>query len=830
MAKFKTCITNIFKSDIFWVIINACLLLFLNVSINILISKAYNYIIILTGINSNYYYFIILILFLYNYLLIRHIIISWIYEWQFPFQFFSIYKEVQQRLNELKVSVRNFIRTIECLLDDKAALGKNEIDYVKEFFDDFDTEYKIYNSLNNRSKENNNLIKYKISKKQKKYFELLESINNIFNNEIIKKDFVDLRNKIIDPLYGNGLKMNSYTVNQNFEKKKLLVKLLMYLKLYQKLIDKYDITNYTYLSPSYLYNLFTNDTFGSLYKYSTFFKIKFGEKYQIEEYYTSKKVQYNIIRNPENNEKETNLIIFCLPNGGCFELLPKMKINFYLENGFTYLCWNYRGYGFSKGTASFRKCKNDVLEIYDTVIGNPNNKFNKICVMGHSIGGVAACYLAKKRKIDLLISDRNFCDINHLIRNFYFGKILSFLVSFLLIKGNENISNFMSYLDNNNINDFDENNLIINSNNIKKNENNKINRIIIYSPIDTLILNDATVKSGVSRYVIKNYIKLITNDDKGNINIIKNKENFLELVFNDKNSHQNFIHDFLELTNIYYSKHDLIKDLSRRSSVRSNINTHENYNKRNNNLNFEKENLISTEPSNDTNLDKILFWFFDKFFGVCCDNLNYIEKPNISFRRKAIFLESYFNNLLIWGAQGGNEVEEFYEFNPRQGKKLIEEAYNYLNKNLKEYEQDEFLNTNEIFRLIKNANNGLGKILDTINHLDIIYKNKENRKKSIDLIKENIENNNNIRERLISIESVDVNNKSEEISNNNILNNKKNLISLNSYNDSNVFYEKLNLLIGNIKLIKSFAGHNGMLKPDEKDYYYEYLLKGNFIN
>ena len=114
--------------------------------------------------------------------------------------------------------------------------------------------------------------------------------------------------------------------------------------------------------------------------------------------------------------------------------------------------------------------------------------------------------------------------------------------------------------------------------------------------------------------------------------------------------------------------------------------------------------------------------------------------------------------------------------------------------------------------------------------MDIIYKNKENRKKSIDLIKENIENNNNIRERLISIESVDVNNKSEEISNNNILNNKKNLISLNSYNDSIIFYEKLNLLIGNIKLIKSFAGHNGMLKPDEKDYYYEYLLKGNFIN
>ena len=829
MVNLKTCIISVFKSEIFWVIINFLFLLLINVSINILIAKGYNYILVFFKLNSYYYYFIILILFLYNYLLIRHIAISWIYEWQFPFQFFSIYKEAQRRISILKANVYNFIQIIECLLDEEAELTKNVIDYANDFFYYFEIEYSVYNTLNNKSKENNNLIKYKISKNQKKYFELLEMINNVLNDDIIKNDIMNLKNNVIDHLPENGLKMNSNNINQNFEKKKLLAKLLMYLKSYKKIIDKYDIENYTYLSPFYLYNLFTNDTFGSLYIYNILFKMKFDEKVIIEEHYTSKKVQYNIIKNPKNNEKETNLLIFCLPNGGCFQLLPKMKIDFYLENNFTFLCWNYRGFGFSKGTASFTKCKNDVLEIYDTVVGNPKNKYNKICVMGHSIGGVAACYLAKKRKIDLLISDRNFCDLNHLARNFYFGKLLSFFVSFLLIKGTENISNFMSYLDNK-IDEFDENGLFEDdSNNIKKNEKNKLNRIIMYSPIDTLILNDATVKSGVSRYVIKNYIKLIIHDDNDNIKTIQNKENFLELVFNDKNSHQNFVHDFLELTNIYYGKHELIINIVHRGSLKSNINTENNENN-SDILNNEKKNLIITEPSKNTDIDKILFWFFDKFFGVFCDNLTYIENPKISFRRKAIFLESFFNNLLIWGAQGGKGTVEYYEFYPKQGKKLLEEAYNYLNNNLKEYEEDEFYKTNEIFKLIKNVNNGLRKILESINHLDIILDNKKKRKKSIDLIKDKIENSNDTRERLIS-ESEDSNDKIDLIDGDNSINDKNNQINLNgNKDDSDVFYDKLNLLIGNIKLIKSFAGHNGLLKQDEKDFYYGYLTKGGFIN
>ena len=128
--------------------------------------------------------------------------------------------------------------------------------------------------------------------------------------------------------------------------------------------------------------------------------------------------------------------------------------------------------------------------------------------MGHSIGGVAACYLAKNRYVDLLISDRNFCDIIRLANNIYCGQLLSSLLSLLLIGKTDNINNFFNKMKNDKING-------------SKNENkNAINKIIIYSPTDMLILNDSTLKSGVSRYIIKNYI--IYKNNKNNA-VIRNK-------------------------------------------------------------------------------------------------------------------------------------------------------------------------------------------------------------------------------------------------------------------------------------------------------------------
>ena len=133
--------------------------------------------------------------------------------------------------------------------------------------------------------------------------------------------------------------------------------------------------------------------------------------------------------------------------------------------------------------------------------------------MGCSIGGLATSYVAKNREVDMIISDRNFCDLSRIVLNYPCGNFLYFVLK-LLFLGNTNVV---------------EN--IMDENNQKRLENkniNKINKIIIYCPDDSVIENDSSVKSGLSRYFIKNYIFYKNNNNL----IIKSKENFLDLVVN----------------------------------------------------------------------------------------------------------------------------------------------------------------------------------------------------------------------------------------------------------------------------------------------------------
>ena len=263
------------------------------------------------------------------------------------------------------------------------------------------------------------------------------------------------------------------------------------------------------MSPAYICNLLFNDTFGSLSLYSLQFKKNFQEFSVEENYSPSGKIHYTLIRNTNQNNNNNisnsnkieiegedklipektikddgTLLFFCLPNGGCYELIPKSKIQFYLINGFSFLCWNYRGYGYSKGIANFSNCKSDALEVFDAITKNPKYNFRKICVMGHSIGGVAISHIIKNRKVDLAISDRNFCDLPRIVKNFHCGNVLSFLTKCLLIGNSYIVEDFLSE-------------------NINYNVINEINRLVVYSPSDNLLQNDSSMKSGISRAIIK---------------------------------------------------------------------------------------------------------------------------------------------------------------------------------------------------------------------------------------------------------------------------------------------------------------------------------------
>ena len=587
----------------------------------------------------------------------------------------------------------------------------------------------------------------------------------------------------------NSIDNNSLENNNNAENLKQLKILLLE---YQEIISKYDINNYTFMSPAYLFNLFFNDTFGSLFLYSLQFKRKLKE-YKLEENFTPNgKIHYTLIRKLNNdndirnesnfNNEDNNLIsenfknnfddgvlmIFCLPNASIFELTPKIKIDFYLQNGFSFLCWNYNGYGFSKGSPKFWNLKENVLELYDIIVNNPKYKFKKICVMGHSIGGVPACFLARSRHVDLLISDRNFCDINRLVNNFYFGQILNILIRLLFIGNTNNIDNFISF-----------------------NENH-INSVIIYSPLDNIILNDASVKSGISRYMIKKYI-IYKNSQ--NSNIIKGKENILDIVF-ERNEKERFLHDFLELLNMYYSKIENYEINNYDEEKGISNNSHNLYNK--------DSNIIDI---NDV-LNKVLFKLFSKFYG-CCDDLNIIINMKNSLRRQKIYIDNFFNNLLIWGIQENNLNKKDFEFDSYKGKIILKEAYDII-----EEFSSNIMGTDIKIILLKNISNCFNKILHVLDNLDIVFENISNN----NII--NNKNDNIIKEKLIT-------NYNENIIDTNINNN---LINFRDLEDQNIFYDKLNNIKGNIKLLKTYSGHTGFLKQEEIEQFYVFLLSSGIIN
>ena len=702
----------IFKNDIFWMIFIGVFCLLLNVGFNILVIRGCNYLIntFLKSSNLLIKYIIIILLFFYNYFLLRKIVISWIFEWQYPFQFFSIYKERQNYLAEIKSRVNDFIKTIDILMDDYKSLPNIEIECFESFFYMLKEEFEIYNNLYSIVNSNNqNLIEYKMSRCQIKYYNLLKTINNLLNESQLKSELLNKSNKT--KYFNNGFNTNkTNSIDNNILENNNYAENLKQLKIlllqYQEIISKYDINNYTFMSPAYLFNLFFNDTFGSLSLYSLQFKRKLKE-YILEENFTPNgKIHYTLIRklnndndisnesnfnnqdnnlileNSKNNLDDGVLMIFCLPNGSIYELTPKRKIDFYLQNGFSFLCWNYNGYGFSKGRPKFWNLKANVLELYDIIVNNPKYKFKKICVMGHSIGGVPACFLAKSRHIDLLISDRNFCDINRLVNNFYFGQILNILIKLLFIGNTNNIDNFISF-----------------------NEKN-INSVIIYSPLDNIILNDASVKSGISRYMIKKYI---IYKNSPNSNIIKGKENILDIVF-EKNEKERFLHDFLELLNIYYSQIENYEINNYDEEKAISNNSHNLYNKDSNNI----------DRNDFTILNKVLFKLFNKFYG-CCDDLNIIINMKNSLRRQKIYIDNFFNNLLIWGIQGNNLKEKDFEFYSYKGKIILKEAYDII----EDFSSHIMGNDTKII-LLKNISNFFNKILHVLDNLDISFENINN--------------------------------------------------------------------------------------------------------
>jgi hypothetical protein len=439
-------------------------------------------------------------------------------------------------------------------------------------------------------------------------------------------------------------------------------------------IKDYIGEEYCLCSPRYIRNFFKNFLFASLQQ----FQVELSDFFIYEEKKLQTKdgnlIEYIIIKN--NNGKEENiynkkLMIICGPNAEPYQIFARnIFLNKYLSKGIDVLCWNYRGFGFSTGKASFDNIKSDVIEIYDDV--KKMKIYKTIGVHGISIGGVPCCYLANQKKdICLLISDRNFGQIEHIVKQYSLGKYLLFLYKLLFIPSSRNAENYM--------------------------ESNAL-KILLNDPKDEIVVEEGSLKSLLAEEYCKKYLEMnchnlfdsISNDinndktdksieletlDESNNIILTNrnkkrnnsKDNLLNDIITNPSKKDNEIKDEKNKTAL-----DIILPSDKETFINCLINISEaltsqklSLHKKNTFCNkiskiFKKSKIEDDEEyshlkeeefQNSSGLIDLIRNKMSsclKSFKSAGDNL-YNLTTKTSRYNQILFIENFFNNLFIWG-------------------------------------------------------------------------------------------------------------------------------------------------------------------------------------
>ena len=613
--------------------------------------------------------------FILNYISLRTIALHWMYEWQFPFQSFNLYYETRRTAKNLRNCFKRLKFSLLTLGDPSGVLIKSEIENIKSSFYVIDSLKNNYELC---------IQKFgKISSYQNNFYQYL----NKLNTEMVESGFREYFQKFIVIKKHSRIKCSwqqnkNYVIDSNLKLE--LSKMILTLNFILEIFDNYILEQCFFFFFKFLKTLLLNDTFGSLDYYKVEFYNKF-ENYKIEEF-TENNINYCIISNSENSINR-KLFFFCGPNGGPFEFIAQKKIEFYLKKGIDVLLWNYRGYGYSKGRASFSKCKNDVLNIFDEC--KKKHNYNMIAVGGYSIGGVAATHLAANRKIDVLISDRNFASISKIAYCFFFGRILYFLAYFFLINNNYTIDNFM---------------------------NSNCFKIILCSSTDFIIRSNGSIKTNAIIQLMNNCVKIRNRE------MIKCKDIF-DLIFN-KEEKNNFICSFIYVCDYYYAKKksNKIFDFDSFGEEKELLNDDMN--------NIEQNNEIT---------DKHLFNFFVPFLNVCCDNLNDIFEKNYSFRRKSLFVRDFFTNFILWGIQcykfAKIKNKKDLGFYNESCKDILISCRNELNKI-----KNSTFQRNEILNQIIRLSDLLQNFIERLDLLEVVKINRNNKIKKTLITSDSHEN------------------------------------------------------------------------------------------
>ena len=574
-----------------------------------------------------------------------------------------------------------------------------------------------------------------------------KNITNLYNS-FEQSEFLKLLNNTVKQLRAEkkalirdlSVKEKEKIDNEKLETQKYMKSIKESLLLLLDQINDYIGENYCICKPRYIRNFFKNDLFASLHQ----FHVELDNYYIYEEKRLKTKdgntLDYIIINNNtgNNNNLDKKLMIICGPNAEPYQVFCRNIIfNKYLSKGIDVLCWNYRGYGFSTGKPSFNNLRSDIIEIYEEV--QKLNIYKKIGVHGISIGGVSCCYLANQKKdICLLVSDRNFGQIEYIVRNNSIGKYLEFLYKFLLIPSSRNVEYYIE---------------------------NDAHKIIFNDPNDEIVTEEGSLKTLLSEELCKRYLELNLNGSFISISNNSNiTDNSIEMETLDEansrmlsntskkmnNSNDNLLNDIIISPSL---KNNTLHDIKNKSAldiilldnkekfIECLINITEAL--KNEKLNYKKKSFckllkIFNKSENEENYSQLKEEEFQNSISLCDfikskmnsilekftsagDNLCKLITKNTKYHQK-LFIENFFNNLFIWGTYDKRDDYGCVYHSTEYIDIMLSKVISMLNLFLNSQEIASYKNIN-IIKVIETFYNYLAKIKNNLKFLGIKAKN-----------------------------------------------------------------------------------------------------------
>ena len=584
-------------------------------------------------------------------------------------------------------------------------------------------------------------------------------------------------------------------------------KILVLLRILIDQLNDYLGEHYSCFSKRYIRNYLKNKLFASIEQ----FQIELIDKFCIEEHQLITKdkcqIEYILLKsNPQSYSKK--LMIICGPNGVPYQIfIRNLRFESYLQSDIDILCWNYRGYGFSKGKPSYNILRSDVLELFDEVKNNFN--YERYGVHGISIGGIPCCHLARNRKeIELMICDRNFGRLDNIAQGFYCGKFLFFIYKYFFFQSSDNVDNYINVkCDKILLNDsrdqivleicslktlvaqrlcelyFDCNNNNINNNfnNLNLNDSNHNSLIGNFNSHNNEleILSSKKLNGNEQNNILNNSEQISSTKINNNLNnkkIIYPKKTALDKILNSVEEKHIFIHSLINISNII-NKDKL--EVNQKKSFLSKI------------INFVKKNSVQYSNLKEEELQNTsgIFDFVKDHMLEILDSVQSAGDTLLSINiyktdyTKYVFIDNFFNNMFIWGSFVYNRNNENIQIHKLKNVKTI---FNYTMKLF-----DEFINSQEIMSY---------KQLTLVKEINTIYK-------YFSQIFQNLEN--------IGLKTK---NGFIKLINEDLIEDKNNLT-----------YEKCLMELHRGNYVPLYCGHNGALSKEEKETLDYFLMKTSFM-